>query len=206
MSEDGGGGGGSGMMIVVVLLVAMCGSVFMSAIAGFIGWKQGWFKDLLGPPGASSTTPTVDCNAKAQKDCEGVKGSARGPCISKSKKECAASAPSGPGVPVSPASCGGSVAEFWMDTDYKGGYAKLGCGEYADLGEQGMHDVIESAKIPSNIKVIAYVDNDFKGNTGIFKGNIRKFGGKFHDSVSSMKILPIDAPDPPGRILGEWTG
>ncbi len=212
MSNNGGGGGG--MMMVVVLIVAVMSSCCMAAGAvGLTLYKNpNFLKELLGDislstststPGTSTGTPagstsTTDCTAKAQTECASKRGKDRETCLRTSKAACTASGGTTGG-------CGESAVELFDDRDYKGRSVKLKCGEHINLSQYGMNDKISSMKIPSNIKVIAYNNADYKGDTGVFKNNIAYVGSPFGNEITSLKIVPVTETNPP-VIHGEWTG
>lgn len=204
MSE--GGGGDSSMMMVVVLIVLVMSSCCSAAGAvGLVMYKNpNFLNELLGTISASTpggAPPATDCNAKAQTDCTSVRGAARGPCIAKSKAACVSS-----GGSTAAGGCGDSMAELFNDKDYKGSSVKLKCGEYPNLSDYDMNDRISSMKIPSNLKVLAYNDKEYKGKgPGIFKNNIGYVGTPFGNEITSVKVVPATDPNP-SAILGEWSG
>lgn len=209
MSE---GGGDSGMMMVVVLIMAVMSSCCMAAAGiGLAFYKNpNFLKELLGDisastPGAPPTGPAgpaptpAECSAKAQTDCTGKRGKERETCLATSKRACASSGGAAAG------GCGESVAELFNDRDYKGSSVKLKCGEHSNISQYDMNDRVSSMKIPSNIKVIAYNNADYKGLVGVFKNNIAYVGTPFGNEITSVKVVPVSEPNPPG-IKGEWTG
>jgi len=72
--------------------------------------------------------------------------------------------------------------------DYGGSSQRFTIGNYPKLSAFKMNDKISSFKIDPGYRVIGYIDENYKGASRIFEGDIDFVGKDFNDKISSLEV------------------
>jgi hypothetical protein len=84
----------------------------------------------------------------------------------------------------------GFVIAFKKD-DFRGDLAQFPMGRYPDLDKMNWEHKIESMQIPSNVRVVLFDDENFKGRRLILEGNAADLNDyNFNKTAESMIIEP----------------
>ena len=79
---------------------------------------------------------------------------------------------------------------IYKDRDFKGTSDTLGPGSYPHIGKTTRvgNDAISSMKVAPGYQCVAYIDDNYRGGSRIFKGDVAYVGSDFNDKITSLIV------------------
>ncbi len=89
------------------------------------------------------------------------------------------------------------LVSIFEDCDYRGERRDITVGEYNAMSRAGFpNDKLSSIRVPRDLEVVIFRDNDFKGDYARVNKNVRCFDDYWNDEVSSLKVEYVDGREP----------